>query len=490
MSAQPPRQPEIGTDTWVSQHEQRVEVRWQPLSRFLKWLDRVPITLRVIAVVALLALLPTLDSSDYIQQVAVNCALLALLALGLNVVVGMAGMLDLGYTAFYGIGAYMFAELASPQLGHHWPSIPALLVVMVATAGVGVLVGLPTRRLQGDYLAIVTLFFGQLFITLATNADRIKLPWQDEPLDLTGGPNGIVGVDAIRVIGEPFPTHTLFSVADYYYLLLAVFGIVMIVLYRLSASRTGRAVRALREDPLAAAQMTIPVFRLRIFAFAVGAAIAGLTGAIFASQQISVFPSNFDVMVLITVYAAVVLGGEGSQAGVVLGAVIVTVLPEILRDAGKAELLFYGAILVLLVVRIRPWSRLAIVLGGTVVFGEIVWLVGNAITPRATAGEPAVSGRWGDLIGHWVLLPENNVTIGNYAFVALVFALLGLSLVKDSRLQAYLLIPVLYLAAFVWENRLIIEPTTTRLILFGALLVMMMVARPQGIMGRMRVELV
>jgi branched-chain amino acid transport system permease protein len=490
MSAEPPRQPEIGTDTWVAQHEQRVEVRRQPLSRLLKRLDRVPITIRVIVVVALLALLPTIDSSDYIQQVAVNCALLALLALGLNVVVGMAGMLDLGYTAFYGIGAYMFAFLASPQLGHHWPSIPALLVVAAATAGVGVLVGLPSRRLTGDYLAIVTLFFGQLFVTLATNADRIQLPWQDEPLDLTGGPNGIVGVDAIRVLGEPFPTKTLFSVADYYYLLLVLFGIVMIVLYRLSASRTGRAVRALREDPLAAAQMTIPVFRLRIFAFAVGAAIAGLTGAVFASQQISVFPANFDVMVLITIYAAVVLGGEGSQAGVVLGAVIVTILPEILRDAGKAELLFYGAILVLLVVRIRPWSRLAIVLGGTLVFGEIVWQIGNAITPNATAGQAAVSGWWGDFIEHWVLLPTNNITLGNYAFVALVFALLGLSLVKDSRIQAYLLIPILYLAAFVWENRLIIEPTTTRLILFGALLVMMMVSRPQGIMGRMRVELV
>ncbi len=109
MSSEPPRQPEIGTDTWVAQHEQRVEVRSKPLSRFLKRLDRVPITLRVVAVVVLLALLPTLDSSDYIQQVAVNAALLALLALGLNVVVGMAGMLDLGYTAFYGIGAYLFA---------------------------------------------------------------------------------------------------------------------------------------------------------------------------------------------------------------------------------------------------------------------------------------------------------------------------------------------------------------------------------------------
>src|SRR4051812_41410355 len=213
MSAQPPRQPEIGTDTWVCQHEQRVEVRWQPLSRFLKWLDRVPITLRVIAVVLLLALLPRLDSSDYIQQVTVNAALLALLALGLNVVVGMAGMLDLGYTAFYGFGAYLFAEVASPQLGHHWPSIPALLFVMVATAGLGVLVGLPSRRLTGDYLAIVTLFFGQLFVTLATNADRLHLPGRDGTLDLTGGPNGIVGVDALRVVGEPFPTHTLFSVA-------------------------------------------------------------------------------------------------------------------------------------------------------------------------------------------------------------------------------------------------------------------------------------
>ncbi len=484
---QPPAAPTIGVDEWVSQVGGRRTDPW--LVRKLRPLDRIPISLRILAFVALAALVPHFARSDYIDQVAVNAALLALLALGLNVVVGFAGILDLGYVAFYGFGAYLFAELASPQLGHHWPSVPALITVAVATGLLGVILGLPSRRLVGDYLAIVTLFFGQLFVTLATNLDRLHVPFHNGPLDLTGGPNGIVGVDALRILGEPFPTKTLFSVADYYYLLLGVFAIVAIILYRMNASRTGRAWRALRDDPLAAGQMTIPVFRLRIFAFAIGAAIAGLAGAIFASQQISVFPTNFDIPVLITVYAAVVLGGEGSMPGVVLGAIVVAVLPEVLRDPSKAETLFYVAVLLSLVTLVRPWKRLAAVLAGLVAFGFVVRVVADAITSRATVGS-AASGSWiGRAVEHWVLLPANAHTLGNVGFVVLIFSLLGLTLVRNANLRAALLVPVLYLAAFVWENRLIQEPTTTRLMLFGALLVLMMIARPQGLLGKPRVEM-
>jgi branched-chain amino acid transport system permease protein len=481
--------PAIGIDEWVSQvEERRHQDPW--LVRQLRPLDRIPISVRVLAFVALAALVPHFARSDYIDQVAVNAALLALLALGLNVVVGFAGILDLGYIAFYGFGAYLFAELASPQLGHHWPSVPALITVTVATGLLGVILGLPSRRLFGDYLAIVTLFFGQLFVTLTTNLDRLHIPFHHGPLDLTGGPNGIVGIDALRILGEPFPTKTLFSVSDYYYLLLGVFAIVSIILYRLNASQTGRAWRALHDDALAAGQMTIPVFRLRLFAFAIGAGIAGLAGAIFASQQISVFPTNFDIPVLITVYAAVVLGGQGSMPGVVLGAIVVAVLPEVLRDPSKAETLFYVAVLIALVTLVRPWKRLVAVLAGVVVFGFVVHVIGDAVSSRATAGTANSGSVIGRAVEHWVLLPSNPTTIGNVCFVALIFALLGLTLVHNANLRAALLVPVLYLAAFVWENRLIQEPTATRLMLFGALLVLMMIARPQGLLGKPRVETV
>ena len=174
---------------------------------------------------------------------------------------------------------------------------------------------------------------------LATNADRITLPWNDGPTDFTGGPNGITDVDPISIFGYEFD-----SIRSYLWLSLGVFAVVVVALSFVNRSRTGRAWRALREDPLAAELMSMPVNRLKLLAFMFGAATAGLTGTIFASVQLGVFPSNFDLPLLITVYAMVILGGAGSIPGVVIGAIAINVVLELLRDPDDARTLFYVAI--------------------------------------------------------------------------------------------------------------------------------------------------
>src|SRR6266508_1519299 len=237
---------------------------------------------------------------------------------------------------------------AVDRVGPGW----RLAVLVAAVAAVPVL---------GGYLAIVTLFFGQMFVQLTTNLDRFKPPWASKPLNITGGPNGIFGVDPTRI----GPVH-LISQEDYLYLLLGLLAVALVAIHRLVASRTGRAWRALREDATAAEQSGIPVRRLKLFAFAVGGGIAGLSGTAFAAVQLGVFPQNFDLTLLIMVYAAVVLGGAGSLSGVLLGAAVISVLPEVLRNPDNGRLLFYGALLVLLLARVRPWWRPLALLGATV----------------------------------------------------------------------------------------------------------------------------
>ena len=278
--------------------------------------------------------------------------MIALLAVGLNIVVGWAGLLDLGYVAFFGFGAYGFALLSSSELGAngiHLPYWLSLPIVMIGAALLGLAVGLPSRRLLGDYLAIVTLFLGEAFVEFTNNVAPSKL----------GGPNGITGIDPIQAFGVQLLTNT-----SYYYLLVIVLVVTMAVLRLLEYSRTGRAWRAVREDPLAAAAMTIPVNRVKLSAFACAAMVAALAGTIFAAQQASVFPTDFDTPILILIYAGLILGGTGSIAGAATGALVVMVIYDgLLRSPAEASLLFYGLGLLTLLVKLRPWRRLAAVLG-------------------------------------------------------------------------------------------------------------------------------
>jgi branched-chain amino acid transport system permease protein len=432
---------------------------------------------RLAIVGALGALIPLLGLNDFQLQVGVNALLLAMLALGLNIAVGWAGLLDLGYIAFYGFGAYAFALLSSNQLGSdgiHLQAELSIPLIMVAAALLGLVLGLPSRRLIGDYLAIVTLFFGSIFVEVVNNVDSERL----------GGPNGIPAVDPINLFGTQ-----ILTVKGYFYFALVLVLITIAALHLLDTSRTGRAWRAVREDPLAASLMTVPVNHVKLMAFSFGAVVAALAGTIFAAQQGGVFPTDFDTPFLILIYAGLILGGAGSIAGAVLGALVVSVTLELLRNPNQAAYVFYGLILATLLARMRPWRKLAAVLAAIVAFGFAVRAVVEAISATAVAGGPQSGGWLGSALEHWVIVPENAKTAGNIGFVVLVCALIALVQLKG-RWRTVLLVPTVYLAACVWEGRLAAEPSVTRQILIGAILIVMMNARPQGLLGTRRVEVV
>ncbi|MEQ5839547.1 ABC transporter ATP-binding protein [Paraburkholderia acidicola] len=269
--------------------------------------------------------------------------LYVMLALGLNVVVGFAGLLDLGYIAFYAIGAYVAALLSSPHLttqfawisaafpgGLHAPIWLIVPVAMGLAALFGILLGAPTLRLRGDYLAIVTLGFGEIVRIFMNNLDR--------PVNITNGPQGITGIDPIRVAGFNLSqTHTLFgfqftTVYMYYYLFVLCALLVIWVCTRLQHSRIGRAWAAIREDEVAAKAMGINTRNVKLLAFAMGASFGGLSGAMFAGFQGFVSPESFTFWESVVVLACVVLGGMGHIPGVILGAVLLSVFPEFLRS--------------------------------------------------------------------------------------------------------------------------------------------------------------
>jgi branched-chain amino acid transport system permease protein len=473
-----PAGPKVGADEWVARQADRREYLPSWLGGAQRLFDRIGWWPRLAIAGLAGAALPVLGLGGFQLQVGINALLLALLALGLNVVVGWAGLLDLGYVAFFGFGAYGFALLSSGQLGSsgiHLPVYLSLPLVIAGAAILGLLVGLPSRRLIGDYLAIVTLFFGEAFLEFTTNVAPGTL----------GGANGIVGVDPIQAFGSQITTNT-----GYFYLLLILLVLTMAVLQLLNTSRTGRAWRAVRDDPLAAASMTIPVNRVKLMAFAFGAMIAALAGTVFAAQQISVFPTDFNTAYLILIYAGLILGGAGSIGGAVLGGLtVVVILDGFLRSPTEAGYIFYGLILVTLVVKLRPWRKLGAVLAATVVLGFAAHALVNAVSASAVAGGPQSSGWIASAVRDWVIVPANPVVPGNIGFVLLVCLLIALVQLRGLW-RTLLLVPAIYLAACVWEARLAAEPSITRQILIGAILIVMMNARPQGLLGASRVEVV
>jgi ABC-type branched-subunit amino acid transport system permease subunit len=468
--------PQVGADEWVARQTGRREYLPSWLGRAQRESERIGWWPRL-AVAGLVGLaLPLLGLGGFQLQVGIDALVIALLAVGLNIVVGWAGLLDLGYVAFFGVGAYGYALLSSSQLGAngiHLPYYLSLPIVLIGAALIGLAVGLPSRRLIGDYLAIVTLFFGEAFVEFTNNVAPSKL----------GGPNGITSIDPINFFGIQLTTN-----ASYYYLLVIVLVVTMAVLRLLELSRTGRAWRAVREDPLAAAAMTIPVNRVKLLAFAFGAMVAALAGTIYAAQQASVFPTDFDTPILILIYAALILGGAGSIAGAATGALVVMIIYDgLLRSPAEASVLFYGLILLTLLAKLRPWRRLAIVLAATVALGFAAYAIARAISASAVAGGPQSGGWIADALRDWVIVPANAQVAGNIGFVVLICLLVALVQVS-SRWRTILLPPTLYLAAFVWETRLVVQPSITRQLMIGAILIVMMNARPQGLLGQRRVE--
>ena len=295
---------------------------------------------------ALIALPMVLQiAGDAWVRIAAFAMLYIMLALGLNIVVGLAGLLDLGYIAFYAVGAYLYALLSSNQLTSNFDALNAMfpngfdvsiwLVIPMAAAlaaSAGILLGTPVLKLRGDYLAIVTLGFGEII--------RIFMNNLNAPVNITNGPQGISGIHGIHLFGWDLNQNidigsfTIPSVAQYYYLFLILVVCVVILSYRLQDSRIGRAWMAMREDEIAAKAMGINTRNMKLLAFSMGATFGGVAGVMFSAFQGFVSPESFSLLESIIVLAMVVIGGMGHIPGVILGAVILSVLPEALRYMG------------------------------------------------------------------------------------------------------------------------------------------------------------
>jgi branched-chain amino acid transport system permease protein len=320
---------------------------WNTRSRPQQWLALVP----VVVVIYLLPVLnpPLLTTEPYTNFpiAMVHAAELAMVAIGLNVVVGQAGLLDLGYVGFFAVGAYVAALATSKDsVLHKLPYLAALPLAMVVTAIAGVLLGLPTLRLRGDYLAIVTLGFGEIVRLLATLVPEL---------------NGQVGFQGV---GHPPGTRAdggpLFTASDgtpWYWLVVTLIIILLLFVGNLERSRVGRAWVAIREDEDAAEIMGVPTFRFKLWAFAIGAAIGGLSGALVAGQTGFMNNQNFSVSFSVLYLAAVILGGSGNKVGVLVGAFIVSYIPDRFTNLSDRKYLIFGLFLVVLMI-FRPQGLL------------------------------------------------------------------------------------------------------------------------------------
>lgn len=323
---------------------------WRALDAQQRWTraaSRTPmranqIQIALLALATLFLLIAPQFIGVYWNQVLGSVGLFVLLGLGLNIVVGFAGLLDLGYVGFYAIGAYTIALLTSPDYPFGWNFWTALPLAMVTAALAGALLGIPVLRLRGDYLAIVTLGFGEI----------IRILYKFNPL--TGGPQGILNVAAPHIT-IPFINFTIAfnSSTPFWYLIFFACILVAFVALRLNHSRLGRAWTAMREDEDASEAMGVDTTRLKLLAFGTGAFFAGLGGAIYASRQQHIFPDDFTLLVSINALALIIIGGLGSIPGVIIGSIILIGLPEVLRPIADYRLLAYAALLVIMML-VRP----------------------------------------------------------------------------------------------------------------------------------------
>ncbi|QWK80544.1 branched-chain amino acid ABC transporter permease [Ochrobactrum sp. BTU1] len=286
-------------------------------------------------VVALVIITPFLP--NYHIRVVNGLLIYILLGIGLNIVIGYAGLLDLGFVAFYAVGAYTYALLASPQFDLHLPFFAILFIAVFMGAMMGILLGIPVLKLRGDYLAIVTLGFGEIIRIVVNNVD-----W------LTGGPQGIARLDKLSIFGLDVS-----KPAQIYWLLLVTVFIVAIVVWRLEQSILGKAWSAVREDQDAARGIGINTTNAKLAAFATSASIGSIAGVIFAASQRFVSPESFTLQESVLIVLMIVIGGIGNILGIVAGATILIILPEILREFAEWRILFLGLLMVTLII-IRP----------------------------------------------------------------------------------------------------------------------------------------
>jgi len=311
--------------------------------RFTQWLnrvDRVPYWSRVIAFLLIIGVIAYLDGDEYFTSVLVSVATYAMLGLGLNIVVGFAGLLDLGYAAFFAIGAYTCALLTTQA---HWNFFATVPLAVLFTGTAGAILGYPTLRLRSDYLAIVTLGFGEMTRVTFTN-------W-----DYAGGPNGILQIPFPRAFGYVFQTQFDFLLVG-----LLLLAVAMIFAQHLEHSRLGRGWIAIREDEFAAESVGVPSLRLKLFAYVMGGMWGGLAGAFFATRIGAIDPTSFTFSLSVLALIVIVLGGTGSLPGVLLGALVVVGLPEVLRQFADQRLLIFALLLVgmMLLLPQGLWARI------------------------------------------------------------------------------------------------------------------------------------
>ena len=291
-------------------------------SRYLGWIGLA---------IALLA--PFVSATNYSLSVMTSALLFVMLAVGLNIVVGYCGLLDLGYAAFFAIGAYTSGVLATR---YDWSLLATIPVVILAAVVAGVVIGGPTLRLRSDYLAIVTLGFGEIIRITANN------------LEITGGPSGIFGIPGITIGGLD-----LSSPVAFYYTCVVAVALAVLGAARLGRSRLGRAWRFVREDEDAAEAMGIHTYKVKLAAYIAGAIWGGLAGILFGAQLTAISPQSFTFLWSALILMAVVLGGMGSTPGVVIGAIFVSVLPELLRGAADYRYFIFGVLLIVVMI-FRP----------------------------------------------------------------------------------------------------------------------------------------
>ncbi|ODA39743.1 branched-chain amino acid ABC transporter permease [Desulfosporosinus sp. BG] len=302
------------------------------IDRFRKILGRRKTQGVLLAVLSLLVILLPLVANNYIEEVATNTLFYIVLALGLNIVVGYAGLVDLGYAAFFAVGAYTTGIFMKFGL-NFWLTIPIAILFSVIA---GIIIGGPTLRLRSDYLAIVTLGFGEITRITARN------------LKITGGASGLVGIQRPSIFG-----HILNQITDFYYLFLVLVVLAIIVAIRLHNSRLGRAWQYIREDEDAAEAMGIDPVKTKLYAYMIGASFGGIAGAFFAVKMTAISPETFAFTQSALILLAVILGGMGKIPGAILGAVFLVLFPEIFRGIGQMRMLLFGILLVIIMI-FRP----------------------------------------------------------------------------------------------------------------------------------------
>jgi len=288
----------------------------------------------VYAILVLTTLLVPYISDNYVLEILANSFFYIVLCLGLNIVVGYAGLLDLGYAAFFAVGAYTTGILTSQYGWNFWLTIPAALVFAVIA---GVIIGGPTLRLRSDYLAIVTLGFGEITRIAARNLK-----------DITGGPSGLIGISRPSFFGLE-----LSQIHHYYYAFFVLVLMAIFVSYRLQHSRLGRAWQYVREDEDAAEAMGIDRVAIKLYAYIIGAVFAGVAGCFFAAKMTAISPDSFQFMQSATILMAVVLGGMGKIPGMVVGALALVLFPEVFREIGSMRMLVFGVMLITMMI-FRP----------------------------------------------------------------------------------------------------------------------------------------